>query len=288
MTDRYAQGTGEPHLGWSGQVRFEMLTQDRLRSGTRNVDAADVTGEDTIERRTRNLNVFADVSYGLDAAWSLTLRLPVVHRDHEHDLLDEEGGPSTRERWKFTRLGDVQLLARRQALMADGATSYALFGGLKLPTGSRAITNDQGVRAERALQPGTGTTDVVIGIAARRAVGGADAVFGQASASWALNSREDFRPGARFEAAAGWSHAFSQGIGATVQLNLRQKGRDKGLQAEPDLSGSTTLDISPGATLATGSSSTLYAYLQLPLYQRVNGTQLVPRAGFAVGWTKDF
>ena len=57
MTDRYAQGTGEPQLGWSGQIRFEELTHDRLRSGTRNVDAADLTGEDTIEPRTRNLNV---------------------------------------------------------------------------------------------------------------------------------------------------------------------------------------------------------------------------------------
>jgi hypothetical protein len=42
----------------------EALTQDRLRSGTRDVDAADVTGEDTIERRTRNLNVFADIGTG--------------------------------------------------------------------------------------------------------------------------------------------------------------------------------------------------------------------------------
>jgi hypothetical protein len=34
--------------------------------------------------------------------------------------------------------------------------------------------------------------------------------------------------------------------------------------------------------------STLYAYVQLPLYQDVNGIQLVPRNSFALGWTADF
>lgn len=289
MTDRYAQGTGEPHAGWSLDLRLESVTQDRLRSGTSNVDPAAVTGEEAIERHTRNLNVVTTLAYGLDEHWTFGLRVPVVHRDHLHDLIDAETGlPTTSESWRFTRIGDVQTSARWQTLSADGRTSYALIGGLQLPTGSITERNADGSRAERAMQPGTGTTDVVLGVAARRAVGLEDALIAQAGVSQALNAREDFRPGRRLDASAGWSHAFSHQLGAVVQLNYRHRERDSGLQAEPDNSGSTSLNLSPGFTVGLGRSSTLYAYVQLPLYQRVNGIQLVPQHALALGWTSEF
>ena len=289
MTDRYAQGAGDPHLGWSTDLRIESVTQDRLRSGTRNLDASEVTGEEAIERHTRNLNVVTTVGYGFDANWSVSVRVPVVRRDHLHDLLDETPGlPSTPEQWRFTRLGDVQLLARHQGLSTDLTSAYALFGGLKLPTGSIHVVNADGSRAERALQPGSGTTDLVLGVAARHAVGMSQTLIGQASVTQALNTREDFRPGRSIELSAGLSHAFTPKVGAVLQVNLRKRERDSGAQAEPENSGSTTLNLSPGLTLGVGAGSTLYAYVQRPVYQRVNGIQLVPRSALALGWTADF
>ena len=35
--------------------------------------------------------------------------------------------------------------------------------GLKLPTGKFDVANDRGDKAERSLQPGTGTTDLIVG-----------------------------------------------------------------------------------------------------------------------------
>ena len=289
MTDRYAQGSGEPHLGWSADVRLEAVTQEQLRSGTTNLDASQVTGEEAIERHTKNLNLVTTLGYGIDADWSVSVRIPVVHRDHLHDLIDEQTGQaSTPEQWRFTRVGDVQVLARRQFLGSSAVTSYALFGGLKLPTGSTQVTNGDGSPAERALQPGSGTTDLVFGIAGRQATGLTDALIGQASMSQALNSREEFKPGRRMELSAGWSHAYSQNLGTVLQLNLRQRARDSGAQSEPDNSGSTTVDLSPGITVGVGHASTLYAYVQVPLYQKVNGIQLVPHSALALGWTTDF
>lgn len=289
MTDRYAQGSGEAHVGWSADLRAERVVQDRLRTGTRNIEASQVSGEEAIERHTKNLNVVTTIDYGFDERWSLSLRVPLVRRDHLHDLIDETTGlPGAAERWRFGKLGDVQVLARRQVVSSDATASHALFGGLKLSTGSITVTNADGSRAERALQPGTGTTDLVFGVAGRRALGGADALFGQAGVTAALNSREQFRPGARIELGGGWSHAFSPGFGGVLQLNLRQRARDSGAQAEPGNSGSTTLDLAPGLTFAAGTGSTLYGYLQLPLYQRTRGIQLVPRRALSVGWTGDF
>ena len=289
MTDRYAQGTGNPHVGWSADLRIERVTQDQLRSGTHDIDASQVTDEDAIERHTKNLNVVTTLGYGFDASWSMSLRIPVVRRDHLHDPIDETTGlTDTPEQWRFTKLGDVQLLGRRQFATDDGVTSFALFGGLKLPTGSVDVTNEDASRAERALQPGTGTTDIVLGAASRRALGLTDALIGQVSFSAALNSHEDFKPGARLEVSAGWSHAYTPQVGSVLQLNLRQRAHDSGAQAEPDNSGSTAVDLSPGLTLAVDTSSILYVYLQVPLYQKVRGIQLVPRQSLAAGWTVDF
>lgn len=289
MTDRYAQGSGEAHVGWSADVRLESVTQKQLRSGTTRIDASQVTGEEAIERHTKNLNLVTTLGYGIDADWSVSVRVPVVRRDHLHDLVDEQTGQITGpEQWRFTKLGDVQVLGRRQFVAGDGAASYAAFGGLKLPTGTISVSNADGSRAERALQPGSGSTDWVAGVAGRRALGLTDALIGQASVARALNSREEFKPGPRIEAAAGWSHAFSPRLGTVLQLNLRHRGRDSGAQSEPDNSGSTTLDISPGLTVGIGHAATLYAYVQVPLYQKVNGIQLVPRSALALGWTADF
>ena len=289
MTDRYAQGSGEPHLGWSADFRLEAVTQKQLRSGTTNLDASQVTGEEAIERHTKNLNLVTTLGYGIDADWSVSVRIPVVKRDHLHDLIDEQTGQaSTPEQWRFTKVGDVQVLARRQFVSSSGAISYALFGGLKLPTGSTQITNGDGSRAERALQPGSGTTDVVFGVAGRQAMGLTDALIGQASVSQALNIREEFKPGRRIELSAGWSHAYSQSLGTVLQLNLRQRARDSGAQSEPGNSGSATVDLSPGITVGIGHASTLYAYVQVPIYQKVNGIQLVPHSALALGWTSDF
>ena len=204
MTDRYAQGTGEPHMGWSADLRIERVVQARLRSGAKNIDASQVTGEEAIERHTKNLNMVTTIGYGFDQNWSLSVRIPVIKRDHLHDLIDETTGlPGTPEQWRFTDLADVQILARRQTAAGDDATSFAVFGGFKLPTGSINVTNGGGSRAERALQPGTGTTDIVLGVAARRVLGLTDALIAQASVSTPMNSREQFRPGAQLEVSGG-------------------------------------------------------------------------------------
>jgi hypothetical protein len=68
--------------------------------------------------------------------------------------------------------------------------------GLKRPTGRTNIANADGDLAERSLQPGTGTTDAVIGAYCRQQLP-------QRNASWvaqyqhALNRHDEFKPGAQ-------------------------------------------------------------------------------------------
>jgi hypothetical protein len=288
LNDRFALGLSD-HLGWSVDVHLESVNQDRLRKGTSTISPSDVTDEDAIERHTRNLNLVTTLERSFDWHWSMALRVPIVNRDHLHDLLDQgTGAVGPSEQWRFTRVGDVQALGRYQDMNETLDFGWAVIGGLKLPTGSRSVVNDDGVRAERALQPGSGTTDVVLGGSLRRVLSGIDALNLQATVTQALNSREDFKPGTRTELSAGWSHAMSPRWSTVLQLNLTHKGRDQGEQAEPENSGSTTVSLSPGVSVVTALHDTAYAFVQVPLYQKVNGIQLVPRVSFAVGWTHLF
>lgn len=287
LNDRFALGISE-HVGWSADVRLESITQDRLRAGTRTLSPSEVTDEGAIERHTRNLNLVTTLERAFDEHWSLALRVPLVRRDHLHDLFDagtSTVGPS--EHWNFTRMGDAQVLARYQGMNATHNLGWAWLGGLKLPTGSTGVVDGQGTRAERALQPGSGTTDVVLGASLRRVLYLSDAINLQATLSQALDANEGFKPGRHAELSAGWSHAMSRQWSTVLQLNLSHKGRDGGAQAEPENSGSTTLSLSPGVSAAVGHGS-VYGFVQLPAYQKVNGIQLVPRVSLAMGWTHLF
>lgn len=68
--------------------------------------------------------------------------------------------------------------------------------GLKLPTGKTDVTNDEGEVAERSRQPGTGTTDLIIGAYFRQAIGTWNASwFTQLGWQAPLNSSDGYKPG---------------------------------------------------------------------------------------------
>src|SRR5262245_61203569 len=288
LNDRFALGTWD-HVGWSVDVRLESVTQDKLKSGPHTIDANQVTGEDAVERHTDNTNLVTTFERSFDMHWSIELRRAVVKRDHLDDLIDDTtGAVGPSERWKFTRLGDVSLLARWQDAQNAPDSSWAATAGLKLPTGSIDVTNADGARAERALQPGSGTTDLVLGLAGRRTLTPTDGLNLQATWVQPLNSREDFKPGRRIELAGGWTHSISPTVSGVVQASVLDKARDSGAQAEPDNSGGTFVSLSPGLNWAVGASGVIYGYVVIPVHQRVNGIQLVPRTSFALGYTALF
>jgi hypothetical protein len=289
LNDRFALGTWE-HPGWSIDLRLEALTQDRLREGSRTISPAELpAGEEAIERHTRNRNLVATLDYALNHEWSFALRLPLLQRDHLHDLLDEESGDiAATEQWRFSKAGDAQVLARWQAPGSAAGLGWALTGGLKLPTGSTGLVNAEGTPAERTLQPGSGTTDLIVGASARIVIGISDALSLQGNWTEALAAHDGFKPGRRVDLSAGWAHAMSPAWSVLLQANLARRERDSGVQAEPALSGSTTLSLSPGVSVLAAAGDTLYAFVQLPIYQKVNGIQLVPQAGLVVGWTHSF
>ena len=64
-----------------------------------------------------------------------------------------------------------------------------------------------------------------------------------------------------------------------LQVNANFKGRDSGANAEPDDSGQRQVFVSPGASWNLTRDAQLYAFVQMPVYQAVNGVQLT------AGWS---
>jgi hypothetical protein len=257
-------------------LRYEYINQDQLRSGTDKVAVGQIP-RDHDEIKTINRNYVATLDYTINDQWGVSATVPWVDRSHSH--FDNDTGTPVLEQWDFARLGDIRVLGRYQLRSENrehaSLSYYGLNFGLKLPTGKWDLVNSDDEAAERSLQPGTGTTDALLGAYYSQLLGHSNSSwFVQAMWQAPLNSRDDYRPGRRLGIDLGYRYEASDRIGLMIQLNALYKGRDSGAQAEPEDSGGNFLFVSPGISIAVSKAFQLYGFVQLPLYQYVNGVQL--------------
>jgi len=274
-----AQGvTTEPGLRLD--LRFEYIDQDQPRAGRRKVAVGEIPQHHD-EIRTINRNWIATFDYAPNPDWGVSLQVPLLNRDHAH--IHHQGTPHF-ESARFGEIGDARLLARRQ--LAGGEVTHGVIGGLKLPTGKTDVELDQGGEAERSLQPGTGTTDLIVGYYANtlRILGDAPArLFAQAQIQAALDEARGYRPGTQYNLDLGIVYPAAGTWSGLLQVNAQVRGRERGENAEPENSGGSFVWLSPGVSYALGRSTQLYAFVQLPVYQRVNGVQLTADYAAAAG-----
>jgi hypothetical protein len=271
--------------GARAELRYEYLKQDRLRSGSDEAERGE-SHEHHDEVSTLNQALFATFDYTFASGFGVSAVIPVLKRDHEH--IHNHLGEEIPEHWNFTELGDVRITGRYQfPLETDDPSRQQLFGvliGLKLPTGSTTIENDEGDRAERSLQAGSGTTDPLLGVyyqlqLPKHGV----SVFTQLTYARALNSYHDFKPGERATFDVGLRYQAAEKIALLLQLNALWRGHDSGEEAEPDDSGGTFVFLSPGVSVNVGRNLQLFGLVQLPIYQYVNGLQLTSDWGATAG-----
>jgi len=271
--------------GWRLDLRGEYIDQDQPWAGSDEVAVGQFPSHhDEVE--TKNRNLIATLDYAHDERWGLSVSLPVVDREHLH--IHHHMGDDIPERWDFTNLGDVRVLARYQWRTENPeAASLGYYGlnlGLKLPTGSIHERNSDGDLAERTLQPGTGSTDLLLGAyygqhLARYNSGW----FAQALLQHRLDTREDYEPGKRVSLDAGYRYDATPALGLMLQLNALYARKDRGSEAESDDSGGRFLFVSPGLSYALTQNLQLYGFFQQPLYQHVNGVQLTSDWSVASG-----
>ena len=260
---------------WTGtgvrlNLHYAYINQGQLRSGRDKVEPEGVAGT-TDEVRTLNRYLFADVDYALGPDWSVSVQLPLIQRNHRHrynDVLPVD------ESWDIHGLGDLRVLGHRQFVLTDDI-SVGLRFGLKLPSGKIDAANSDGTPAERSLQAGSGSTDVILGgYYYRKLEGNATTAYVQGLWQRPIAERAGYETGQQVGVDLGLRYAVTLATSAMLQVNMLWKDHDQGVNAEPEESGGRYIYLSPGISHAFTPRLQLYGFVQLPLYQYVTGTQL--------------
>ena len=267
-------------------LRYEFIDQDRPRTGTHDVGVGEVPRHHD-EVRTINRNYVAGFDYTFNANWGAGIQLPVVDRSHQH--IHNHAGGQIPEAWNFTEIGDARIVGRYRFSPEQGqAGAFGLQFGAKLPTGKIDVSNADGEVAERSLQPGSGTTDAIVGAFYSGPFSTRSTWFADLNWQAPLNERDEYKPGSRVGFDIGLTQPLTGRLALLMQVNTLWKDRDRGANAEPEDSGGTFVHFSPGLSVGLGDKTQLYGFVQIPMVQRVNGVQLTADWSVAAGFSHRF
>ncbi|MHB8174797.1 MAG: TonB-dependent receptor [Nitrospirota bacterium] len=288
--------------GLSLDLRYDFLDQNQLRHGTDSISATDASkikndGQpQEVEKDTKNNYVTLGVDYNINRLWGINVQVPFIDRMHSTLGTNSNGitpGPGGMQYDSHTdNLGDIRITGRYQGILRNCTYGVlGVLGGIKLPTGSFTETGTSTdstmpgpVPIDRGLQPGSGTTDLLLGAYYSNDIAENWDYFGQVLYQRALNYRQEYRPGDSVGFNLGMRYAGISYFSPLVQFNLKYANRDSGAEADRYSTGGTLLYVSPGVSVPVVSRHlSVYGFVQVPLYQDVNGVQLSPRFTTTVG-----
>lgn len=280
-------------------LSFQYINQNRPMIGTRGALIGQIPS-DHDEVRTTNRIATASLAYAVSRDLQLSASVPWISRSHLH--LREGATPQS---WNLSGVGDIVLQSRYRIFANQHATAGGLWaiGGVKLPTGAHNLRNAEGETAEVTLQPGSGTTDGIVGLSYQSGLRKAAAIegamgnvavlpfFATATYQFRTGDASGYRLGNELQLSAGSAYSFTRTVVGLLQINGRVRAHDRIVRGEPDpdtlFTGGSYVYFSPGVRIDTHGVG-VYALLQLPLYQRVNELQLTSRANVVVGMQHRF
>jgi hypothetical protein len=292
--------------GWRISVEDDYINQDQLRGGTSSATPSQVVNEPSdpalrggeIEKQTINRYLTTGISYSPNANWNLNLLVPYSVRDHT--TYGVQSSPYTASESSTQQIsgahvsgvGDVRLIGSYQGLLLlDG---LGLQFGVKLPTGQfgTRVKFDSGPNLgtplDASLQIGTGSTDLIVGAyyyhAMRQNIDFfVDSQFQAAVVHHQDVPGSDFRPGNSLTTSLGLRYEANPRMLPQVQLNILRKSADQGALADrPDTEG-TVVYVSPGLTVRAVQRVYLFGFVQLPVYSKLDGYQLIPHWTVSAG-----
>jgi hypothetical protein len=272
--------TGE---GFKLDLRYDYLNQNQARTGTGKVGSWPAGQEQEVY--TKNNYFTFGLEYNWTPYWGINIQLPYVDRDHATNGEDGTAPSSSHTQ----SIGDMKVLMRH-ALEEDGTLGVQF--GVKLATGSHTQNfsggDAIGTLIDRGLQPGTGTTDAIIGAYKFGSFNKNWDYFTQVLVQMPMNSNDDYKPGNSLNLNLGFRYMDFESFIPQIQLNARWAEKDSGMNATPADSGGQTLYLSPGIAMPISDKVQAYGFFQVPIYQYLNGYQLAPPFTFSVGVRTSF
>ena len=251
-----------------------------------NFETGEIEPDHHSELRTDNELVQMDITYGLTERLSTSISLPLINnRRHEHIHMEDDTFSNADGSSGF---GDVRvnfkyvILQSLKQFLTAGA-------GVKAPTGEYRLRDSEGAINEPTIMPGTGSWDGLISVFySYQIIPHQFSLF--ASGSYQANTENSlkYRFGDTFLANAGLNYRLDPKLMSSLQINYRNSGRDRFIGMDVPSTGGTWIYLTPGIALQTGESSSVYMHVQLPVYQYVNDSNLVPRYALMIGASHSF
>jgi hypothetical protein len=277
--------------GWRLSFEYDYIHQDQLRSGTRAIPGVPDGVE--LERDTLNRYLTVGVDYSPNTDWNIDLRIPYVIRTHStYGDYDPTAPLPPVSDSRSSSLGDIKLIGSYQGLLATNNLGVQL--GVKLPTGQYGTDVKfrsgpaSGSPLDASLQPGTGSTDIIVGAYYFQAISKNFDFFANLQFQSAVTSKQnqpgnDFRPGNSTTVSFGVRYAENPKWVPQLQMNLLHKSVDQGALADIYDTAGYVAYVSPGLTAKVAGNLQVYGFAQVPVYSDLVGYQLFPRYTFSVG-----
>jgi hypothetical protein len=276
--------------GWRINLQYDHINQDQLRHGTGTASVVPTGNE--LEHKTVNDYFTASLTYAPNPRWNVSVQIPYVRRDHttygEYDPLAAlvlTGSHSS-------SIGDVRVIGSYQGFLPTRNLGIQI--GVKLPTGPHGDSvhfssgPDAGTALDTSLQPGTGSTDVILGAYYYQALSQNYDGFAHATFQSAVHATFDYRPGNRLNVSAGLRYMGYTTWVPQLQVNIAHRTHDQGANADVANSAGTFVYLSPGVSFQAAKHTQIYGFVQLPVYQNLDGWQLAPRWTASVGLSHEF
>ena len=224
--------------------------------------------------------------------------MPYVIRSHStYGIYDPTQPLPELSRSFSSSIGDAKLVVSYQGFLPTHNLGVQL--GVKLPTGQYGTAVDfysgpnAGMPLDASLQPGTGSTDVIIGAYYYQAISQDFDVFVNGQFQSAVKHKmdqpgNDYRPGNSTTVSFGLRYEGNPRSVPQLQMNLLHKSPDQGALADVQNTAGNVVYISPGITAQLAASVHVFAFAQLPVYSNLYGFQLFPRWTASAGVTYAF
>ncbi|MFQ5481572.1 MAG: transporter [Nitrospinaceae bacterium] len=281
-------------------LSFRYIPQDKKKRGSDSTNEVLVPKVDFENRdleldhhkefRTINKLAQLDVSYGVTEKLTISLNLPFFNdRLHEHIDRIELGDPGMFNNVDGTSgFGDITLLAKYSLWQT---TKHQFIGGagVKFASGEFKLKDSDGTINEPTLMPGTGSNDIIVsGLYLYSLIPGRVQLFGSGSHRFTTENPLDYEFGDTTFLDAGVSYVLNKKVTLSGQINTRIARRDHFINLRVPSTGGEFINLTPGVSLAASQNLSFYSHVQIPIYQRVNEVNLVPRYGLLVGASYGF
>jgi len=252
-------------------TEFENLSDIEIEN-----KAASAGGFDLLDR---SFLPTLSVSYGVVENLQVGLSIGYYHAINPREA-EFDSGTSETEIVTFDPDGITDLwLTAKYRFYRGPVGQFALFGGVKFPTGKHEVTNSEGERVEPSATAGSGSFDGMAGIAYSRYL--TSRITLDASGHYTFRTEhDDFRLGDRIDGGVAVAYRFTEDIQKFPQFSVFAEANVRHLfKSEEDggrdpNTGGTVLFLSPGFRIGFCPNASFTVSPQFPVAQDLNGEQL--------------